>query len=127
GTAASNQNGMWVQAQSVMKGNGYTLMSGHIVQSPPADSFSNIQNFVGGSGNDTMIDGPGLHSFDGGGGADKLILHGAFAEYSEWSYLVVAHRWHTVVADNGGAGDGTVDLVGVEQLQDSTGKLVNIV
>src|SRR5205085_9440527 len=59
--------------------------------------------------------------------ADKLILHGAFAEYSEWSYLAVDNRWHTVVADNGGAGDGTVDLVGVEQLQDSTGKLVNIV
>jgi Ca2+-binding RTX toxin-like protein len=41
-----------------------------------ADTFKNIETFLGGGGNDTFIGGAGSYAFDGGAGLDKLDYSG---------------------------------------------------
>jgi serralysin len=91
-----------------------------------SDTFSNIQNFVGTNGNDTIEDGPGTHSFNGGGGADTATFHGARSEYSIETSLGSDGLRHTQVVDHGAAGDGTLDLLNVEHLQFADKTLTSI-
>jgi hypothetical protein len=81
------------------------------------DSFSDIQNFVGSPGASTIIDGPGSHSFTGGNGVNIAEFHGPLSEYTIAASLGSDGLMHTDVTDNGGAGDGPLDLVNVQQFQ----------
>ena len=81
------------------------------------DNFSNIQSFIGGSGNDTLIAGPGSHSFDGNGGSDTAVFHGPRSEYAITLSVDLSGALRSHVVDQGAAGDGTLDLVRVGQLQ----------
>jgi hypothetical protein len=83
------------------------------------DSFSNIQDFVGGSwaAQNKLIAGPGAHAFNGVGKASTVIFHGAVSEYALSSYTGSDGALHTRIVDQGGAGDGTLDVENVGTLQ----------
>src|SRR5207245_485537 len=61
------------------------------------DTFSNIEWFKGGSGNDIFYGGPGSHTIDGGGGTNTL-------DYSAASPAAVVVNIATGTATNGFGG-----------------------
>jgi serralysin len=94
------------------------------------DTIINVQNFIGGAGNDSIVDArtisglpaaTGSHSFNGGGGINTAYFHGAHTEYTIATALGSDGQLHTTVVDNGSAGDGPIDLVNVQHLQFTDG------
>ena len=94
------------------------------------DTIINVQNFIGGAGNDSIVDArtisgvpaaTGSHSFNGGGGINTAYFHGAHTEYTIATALGSDGQVHTTVVDNGSAGDGPIDLVNVQHLQFTDG------
>jgi hypothetical protein len=85
---------------------------------PATDTFTSIEIFKGGSGADTLIDGPGSYTFDGGGGTNTVVLNDPFADYSVSHYLESDNHMHTVMVDVlGTSDDGKLDLVNVQNWQ----------
>jgi hypothetical protein len=86
-----------------------------------SDTFANVQNFIGGSGNDTIIARRNIfsydtqvYSFDGKGGVNTAVFHGPQAEYTITHYVDGQGRVHTRVVDNGPVGgDSPMDLINV--------------
>jgi hypothetical protein len=72
------------------------------------DQFSDIQNFVGGYGVNTVV------------------FHGAHSEYSINTSLDANGLLHTEVVDQGAAGDGTIDLTNVQLLQFADKTLITL-
>jgi hypothetical protein len=85
------------------------------------DTLISIDNVIGGSADDTFIDGHGeggdTYSFNGEGGINTAVFHGPSSEYTIVTSLGVDGLLHTAVVDHGAAGDGPVDLVNVQRLQ----------
>jgi hypothetical protein len=85
------------------------------------DNLISFDNVIGGSADDTFIDGRGEggagYSFDGGGGSNTAVFHGARSAYSVVTSLGTDGLLHTTVVDHGGAGDAPVNLVNVQRLQ----------
>jgi plastocyanin len=91
-----------------------------------SDTFTNIQDFVGTAENDTLIAGPGTHFFDGNGGLDTVVFHGSRSEYAITTSVDASGMLHTHVVDQGAAGDGTLDLVNVGELQFTDGTILPV-
>ena len=94
------------------------------------DTIINVQNVIGGAGNDSIVDAraisgvpaaAGSHSFNGGGGINTAYFHGAHTEYTIATALGSDGQVHTTVVDNGSAGDGPIDVVNVQHLQFTDG------
>jgi serralysin len=84
------------------------------------DTVTNIQNFIGGHVTNTLIAGPGSHSFDGNAQATfgaQAIFHGPRSEYAITLSIDASGTLHSHIVDQGAAGDGTLDLVHVRYLQ----------
>jgi hypothetical protein len=84
------------------------------------DTFENIQQFIGGGGDDTIVDGddtfpggPGTHSFDGRGGTNTAVFHDNFVAYA---VTPISGGWH-VVDTTGSSRDEPIDLVNVPHLK----------
>jgi hypothetical protein len=75
-------------------------------------------DIVGGAGNDCLVGGAGNNVLDGGGGTNTAVFFGPRSEYDITSYTSLQDGLvHTVVSDTGSAGDGTDDLVRIQELQ----------
>ena len=86
---------------------------------PGIDTFSNIELFKGGSGNDTFIGGPGNHSIDGGGGGSNLLDYSAATTGVEFDLIngfaynnfggpaVTVDHFFNVQSFRGGSGNDT--------------------
>jgi Ca2+-binding RTX toxin-like protein len=77
------------------------LGTGQVINAAGTDTFSNIQTFVLGAGNDTVVGGAGYHTLNGGSGIDTLV-------YSNNGATVNANLLTGVVANNGSNGQDTV-------------------
>jgi hypothetical protein len=80
------------------------------------DTIVNVENVVGGSGNDFFTGNAGPNSIDGGDGIDTVVIHDVYAN-SVWSVVNGALVLTTA--------DGTDTLRNVEKLQ-FTDRLVNV-
>ena len=94
---------------------------------PLTDHFSSMEAFNGGSGDDTLIDGPGTTKqfFDGGGGNDTVVLSGNYNDYAISTGFNANIIWHTTVNPVTST-DAPLDLMNVEQLKFGDGSTLQL-
>ncbi len=86
---------------------------------PGVDTFSNLELFKGGSGNDTFVGGPGNHTIDGGGGGSNMLDYSAATSGVEFDLVnglaynnfggpaVTVDHFFNVQSFRGGSGNDT--------------------